>query len=655
MKRALKIVRNVAVICIVGCLITFFSAFLYAKFTPKLEIKAANSITLYDQDKEVFFQGSGTKEWVSLKDISKNVIQATISTEDKKFYNHKGFDLFRILKATYVNITSGKTKQGASTITQQYAKNLFLDFDKTWKRKWDEALYTIRLEANYSKDEILEGYLNTINYGHGMYGIENASQFYFNKSAKDLDLAEAAMLVGIPKSPSNYSPLVNENIAKKRQVAILNMMVKNNYISDGEAIQAQNKQLTYYGKEDEEHSTTLMYYQDAVLNELETIKSIPSSYTDTKGLKIYTNLDLNMQKTLENNINEELADDKELQASAVMMDPSTGKIIALIGGRDYNTSQFNRAIKAKRQVGSTMKPYLYYAALENGFTTSSSFTSEQTTFTFSERDDYSPKNYNDKYANKAISMATAVSYSDNIYAVKTNLFLGSDAMINVANRVGITATLKDVPSLPLGTSEISIVEMTAGYAAFANLGYKVTPHLIERVEDSKGNVLYKASNNKSLVLNSSIAYILNNMLTSTYDPLYIDYNYPTAIGLSSKLKHTYSLKSGTTDTDEWYIGYNKNIVTSVWLGYDNNKTLTTSAPRYAQNIWYKSIEAHEEGKEDEWYKKPDNVSAVFVDPISGKVVDETTEKKKLMYFIKGTEPTTDQMVFDEKLNSVRAE
>lgn len=651
MKKAFKIIRNVSLLCIIAILVVGFSAFLYAKFTPKLEIKAANSITLYDKDKQVFFQGSGTKEWAGLNDISKNVINATISTEDKNFYKHNGFDLLRILKATYINIMSRKTKQGASTITQQYAKNLFLDFDKTWRRKWDEALYTIRLEANYDKDQILEGYLNTINYGHGMYGIENASNFYFNKSAKDLNLAEASMLVGIPKSPSNYSPLINENIAKKRQKAILDLMVKNNYISDEEATSAYNTQLSYYGKKEDENSTTLMYYQDAVLSELKTIKSIPSSYTDTKGLKIYTNLDIEAQTELEKNINEQLVEDKELQVSAVMMDPNTGRIIALIGGRDYNSSQFNRATKARRQVGSTMKPYLYYAALESGFTTSSSFTSEQTTFTFSERDDYSPKNYNDKYANKAISMATAVSYSDNIYAVKTNLFLGSDAMINVAKRVGITAKLEDVPSLPLGTNEISIIEMTAGYASFANLGYKITPHLIERVEDSNGKVLYKASNNKVLVLNSSITYILNNMLTATYDPDYVDYNYPTAIGLASKLKHTYSLKSGTTDTDEWYIGYNKDIVTAVWVGYDDNQSLTSKEYKYAQNIWYQNMEFYEQGKADNWYEMPENVSTVLVEPISGKPANENSTKKKLMYFIKGTEPTIADTVFDEKLTN----
>lgn len=655
MKKALKIMKKLFLFLIIGCFLLVLSAYLYAKFSPKLEIKAANSLTLYDHSGKVFFQGTGTKEWVSLKNISQKVIDATISTEDKNFYQHKGFDLLRILKATYVNIIHRSTKQGASTISQQYAKNLFLDFDKTWKRKWEEALYTIRLEANYKKDDILEGYLNTINYGHGMYGIENASHFYFNKDAKDLDLAEASMLVGIPKSPSNYSPLVNEEIAKKRQYTILQMMVKNKYITQEEADQAYQKKLQYYGKKEDNDSVTLMYYQDAVIQELEKIKSIPSSYTDTKGLKIYTNLNLDAQVSLEQNIEKELVDEQELQVSAVMMEPNTGKIVALIGGRDYNTSQYNRATSAKRQVGSTMKPYLYYAALESGFTTSSCFTSEKTTFTFSERDDYSPKNYNDKYANKPISMATAVSYSDNIYAVKTNLFLGSDALINVAKRVGITAKLEDVPSLPLGTNEINIIEMTAGYASFANLGYKIEPHLIEKVEDSEGKILYQASNNKNLVLNSSITYILNNMLTATYDPNYVDYNYPTAIGLASKLKHTYSLKSGTTDTDEWYIGYNKDIVTSVWLGYDDNRELDTLAAKYAQNIWYQSIEAYEEGKEDEWYPKPDNVSAVLVDPISGKAVNDQAEKKKVMYFIKGTEPTVEQNVFDEKLEQTRKE
>ena len=624
-------------------------SFLFVKFSPKVQINTANSMMMYDLNNEVFFKGNESKEWVDLDEISQFLIDATIVTEDKNFYNHHGFDFLRIIKASYVNIKSGAAVQGASTITQQYAKNLFLDFSKTWKRKWDEMWYTMRIEANYSKDEILEGYLNTINYGHGKYGIENASKYYFNKSAKDLNLAEASMLTGIPKAPSNYSPLVNFDLAKDRQLTILNLMVKNNLISEEERDLAYSLDLNFVGNSNEEELTTLMYYHDAVIEELESINTIPSSYSDIKGLKIYTNLDIDAQRQLEKNILENIPDDSEIEVSSVMMNPNTGGIIALVGGRNYNKSSYNRATSSMRQVGSTMKPYLYYAALESGFTSSSSFTSEATTFNFSNQEPYSPKNYNNTYGNKPISMAAAIAYSENIYAVKTHLFLGSDALIGVARRVGITANLEDIPSLPLGNNEINIIEMAAGYSAFANLGYKIEPHFIEKVVDNDGNVLYQAENKKELVLNSSLVFILNNMLTATYDPDYIDYNYPTAVGLSSKLTHTYSLKSGTTNSDNWNIGYNKDALCAVWIGYDDNRSLNTSEYKYSQNIWYKTIESYEKDKTNEevWYDIPKNVSAVFVEPISGKPSTSADSKQKLMYFIKGTEPRTTDPVFDE--------
>lgn len=628
--------------------------FIYIKTSPKPEIYSANNLTLYDTTGQAFFHGNQSKEWVPLDQISNYLIDATIYTEDKNFYKHFGFDFLRILKASYVNIVSGMTRQGASTITQQYAKNLFLDFDKTWKRKWDEMWYTMKIEANYSKNEILEGYLNTINYGHGMYGIENASKFYFDKSAKDLDLAEATILTGIPKSPANYSPIVNYDLAKKRQLTILELLEKNNVISEEEKKKAYDEELIFSGVDKSEELSTIMYYQDAVLKELKNINSIPLSYSDSKGLKIYTNLDMKAQQNLEKNIKETLPDESKLETAVVMMNPNTGGIIALAGGRDYNKSSYNRVTDSMRQVGSTMKPYLYYAALENGFTSSSAFTSEKTTFTFNNQESYSPSNYNNTYGNKPISMATAIAYSENIYAVKTHLFLGEDALINVARRVGITSKLENVPSLPLGTNEISIIEMAAGYSSFANLGYKVKPHLIEKVVDASGKVLYKADNSKELVLNSSIVFILNNLLTATYDPDYIDYNYPTAISLSSKLTHKYALKSGTTNSDNWNIGFNKDIVTAVWVGYDDNKDLSSSEYKYAQNIWYKTIEAYELGKPDDWYEMPNNISAVFVEPISGKPVTNDTTKKKLMYFIKGTEPSATDQTFDEKNSNYSA-
>ena len=628
------------------------SLIVYLKLAPKLEINNANNVILYDSNDIAFFEGSQSKQWVSLNNISPFLIDATIATEDKNFYKHHGFDFLRILKALYVNIKNGATMQGASTITQQYAKNLFLSFDKTWKRKFDEAWYTIRIEANYSKDEILEGYLNTINYGHGQYGIANASKYYFNKEPSELTLAEAAILTGIPKAPSNYSPLINYDLSKERQLIVLNALKNNNKISEEDVNKSYNEELVFSNEENYEEATSLMYYQDAVMDELETIPSIPKSYENIKELKIYTNLNIDMQKELEKNIKNTLPDDSDIQTSVVMMNPNTGGIVALIGGKDYLKSSYNRATDSMRQVGSTMKPYLYYAALENGFTSSSTFTSERTTFNLENQQSYSPRNYNEIYGNKPINMATAIAYSENIYAIKTHLFLGSEALINVARRVGITAKLEDIPSLPLGTNEISIIEMAAGYSAFANEGYKVTPHLIEKVVDSTGKVLYENNNNKELVLNSSLTFILNNLLTSTYDSDYIDYNYPTAISLAPKLTHKFALKSGTTNSDNWNIGYNKDIVCAVWIGYDDNQSLKTSEYKYAQNIWFNAVEYYEKGKKDidTWYTKPKNVSIALVDPISGKPVDETAEKKKFMYFIKGTEPSAVEQTFNEKEN-----
>ncbi len=624
-----------------------FSIYGYSRVSSKLEIKNANNISLYDKNGNLFFMGNGTSQWINLDDISKYLIDATISTEDKNFYNHFGFDFLRILKASWINITSGKTKQGASTISQQYVKNLFLDFDKTWERKWNELWLTLNIEMHYSKDEILEGYLNTINYGHGMYGIENASQFYFNKSASNLTLAEASLLVGIPKSPSNYSPIVNFDLAKSRQKMVLSGMVKNGYISEEEMNEAYNEELNIIGKKNSINLSTLMYYQDAVLNELESIDNIPTSFLDTGGLKIYTSLDLDVQTILEEKITDNLADNETIQVNAIMMDPNTGGIIALVGGRDYSLSQYNRSLSSKRQVGSVMKPILYYSALENGFTSSTCFTSEETTFTFSNNQNYSPRNANEVYGNKPISLAAAIAYSDNVYAVKTHIFLGEDNLVNMAQRLGITSSMAEVPSLALGTSEMNIIELTSAYATFANEGYKITPHLIERVEDNNGNILYEVDDVKESILNPSLVYILNNLLTSTYDPTFIDYNYPTVLSIASKLSKKYSIKSGTTATDSWTVGYNPQVITSVWVGYDDSSNISSSDYMYTKNIWAETMEGYLKDKEEVWYDMPNNVVGVVVDPISGLPANNSSTKKKVLYYLKGTEPSETQVVFDE--------
>lgn len=628
-------------------LVLYVSLYVYAKFDNKISIKSANSFYMYDNNNEIF---NKKDNWVSIKEISPNLINATISIEDKHFYNHVGFDYLRIMKAMTVNIKNMKNLEGASTITQQLAKNLFLDFDKTWERKIEEAWLTIKLESNFTKNEILEGYLNTINYG-GVFGIENASIYYFGKSAKDLNLAEASILAGIPKSPSYYSPITNYDNAKMRQKIILNAMVNNKFINESEKEKAISEKLNIVGKYEKNNSNTLMYYQDAVIKELNSIKSIPKSFIKTGGLKIYTNLDLNTQIDLENNIEKYLKNDQDLQVASVMVNPNDGKIIALIGGRNYKKSEFNRAIESKRQVGSTLKPFLYYSALENGFTASTTFNSSKTTFVFSNDEKYSPKNYGDIYANKDITMAAALAYSDNIYAVKTHLFLGENNLVNMLNRIGITSNLSPVPSLALGTSEINIIDMTSSYSVFANNGYKIKPHLIEKIVDMNGKVLYKFNEDKKLILNQSTTYIMNELLSNCYNNVFVDYSYPTCINIASKVSNKYAIKTGTTDTDHLIFGYNPEIVLGIWSGYDNNDDTYPEVSTNIKLAWIDTIENYFKKNKATWYKKPDNIVGVPVNPITGEL---NTNKNTILYYIKGTEPTTNNEL-DEFIPTLKEE
>lgn len=626
--------------------------YFYAKIKPKLDIKNVNSFFLYTDDDYLYFQGSGEKEWISIKEISTNIINATITLEDKNFYNHHGFDTLRIMKALFSNIKAGKIVEGASTITQQYAKNLYLDFDKTFKRKIDELWYTIQIETHYSKEEILEGYLNTINYGHGIYGIKNASKYYFNKDPIDLTIAESAILANIPKSPNNYSPINNFDLAKKKQERLLKLLLENQKITEKEYTTAINEKITIYGKKEKINLSTLMYYQDAVFKELKNIKGIPSTYIESGGIKIYTNLNLNAQSILEENIKKTINNDN-LQVNSIMMDPNNGKIIALIGGRDYNKSQYNRSINSYRQVGSTIKPILYYAALENGFTASSSFLSEKTTFQLPNNITYSPKNYDELYGNKEISMAAAIALSDNIYAIKTHLFLGEKTMIDYAYKMGIKTKLEEIVSLPLGTNELNIIEITNAYATLASNGYYNEPYLISKVTDLNDHVLYEHKENKKLVLNPSTVYILNNLLSLTYDYDMIDYAYPTNISINALLSNKYAVKSGSTSTDNWIIGYNKNIVTSIWVGYDNNEELSINDYKYVKKIWANTMEKYLKDKNNEWYVKPNDVIGAFVNPITGELANSKTKKKKLFYYINGTEPINSQSVFMEKKDEIK--
>ena len=608
----------------------------YCYITPRLSIHKTQSYYLYDNENKLIFDDSN--DWIELSKISPYLIKATLATEDKYYYQHLGFDYSRIIKAAIKNLKSGSLREGASTITQQYARNLFLNYDKTWSRKVGEALLAAELETHYTKDEILEGYLNTINYG-GVYGIENASWYYFGHSADSLTLAEASMLAGIPQSPANYSPIINEEKAKSRQKIVLLSMYKSGEITQQEMNNTYQVPLKYIGKTNQSKLENVLYFRDAVIQELKSIDTISDSVLQSGGLKIYTTLDVKAQESLEKAVQKNMQGNDELQVSGMMMNPNDGKVLALIGGKDYSKSQFNRATKAKRQIGSTMKPILYYSALENGFTSASCFTSEKTTFNFSTGKSYTPNNYNSAYANRAITMGAAIAYSDNVYAVKTHLFLGEKNLVNMSHRLGIQTNLQPNPSLALGTGEISMAELVEAYGSFANTGLKVEKHFIEKIEDSNGDTLYQYQYSKERILNESLTFILSEMLTYTYDKTFIDYSYPTVISLLPKISNKYAIKTGTTDTDVWIVGYNKNVVLSVWNGYDDNKKIGKDEHNYHKNIWIDTMEEYLKEKDNQWYEIPDNVVGSLVNPITGEIAKEGDKKAKIFYFLKGTEPS----------------
>lgn len=629
--KKLLLLTKIFIFTFFSIIIIILSLYVYAFITPKFNINTSKNIAYYDKYGNDLFQEREKNDYVELKNISDYVKNSIVSIEDKNFYNHKGFDYLRIAKAMLVNLKSKKLKEGASTISQQYIKNLYLTFDKTWERKIQEALLTLELETHYSKNEILEGYLNTIDFGAGNYGIKEASKYYFNKEPKDLSLAEASIIVGIPKNPSYYNPVTNYENAKERQKNVLISMVKNKYISKDEMNEAINEPLNFYAKNDKVELSSIYYYRDAVLKELSNIKEIPSSLLDMEGLKIYTNLDKDVQKNLENNIDKEMKN-SSLQVASVVITPSNGKIVALIGGKEYSKSQYNRAYSSKRQVGSTIKPFLYYSALENGFTPSSTFLSERTTFNLGDTM-YSPKNAGNIYANKNISMLTAIAYSDNIYAMKTHLFLGTDSLSKITKKVGIKTEVKENASSALGTTEINMIDYSNGFITLANEGKHETPHLIEKITDNNGKILYEYKYSNDYVLNKKYVYILNNLLTSTYNYSLINYTSPTLVSISNTLKGKYAAKSGSTKTDYWTVGYNKDYLMLVWAGNDDNSEVKSKDSKITKKIWAKTISTIKDNK-NEWYDIPKGITAAAIDPISGEI----NSNGFVCYYEKGSEP-----------------
>ena len=609
----------------------------YIMGPPPIDIGATT--VFYDQDgKELHPEEK--QQTFTLDELSPYIIDATIVTEDRHFYHHHGFDFRGIIRAISKNIKSFHLKEGASTISQQYARNLYLTHEKTWLRKWKEAFYTIRLEMFYSKEDILTGYLHAIYYGHGAYGIEEASHVYFNKSASELSLAEAAMLAGIPKGPTYYSPFNDEERALDRQANILKQLFQTNMITQAEYYEAQQEVLEF----SEPHLNTdtfAAFFKDTVLKEAATLLNGEEEHVLTGNYHIYTTLDRTYQKNLEELITTEIDEQSEIEIGAMSIRSEDGAIIGLVGGRSYEDSAFNRATDAQRMVGSAFKPFVYYAALENGFTPTTMLLSEPTTFTLDDGSTYKPSNYNGYYAYKPISLEQAIALSDNIYAVKTNLFLDPSNVIETTRSFGITSELPNVPSLALGSASISLLEMVQAYGVLANNGKEVDAHSITKITDIDGTTIYERKEEEGKqILDPNKTFILNHLMMGMFDRRLNGYMDVTGSSIIDQLTRTYAGKSGTTDTDNWMIGFSPVVTTGVWTGYDENKSIQTPAEKkIAKEVWAKSIEAAHENKEDIPFIVPPGLTKVIIDPETGFIANSDCPIRRATYFEAGTEPT----------------
>ncbi|TVX85251.1 transglycosylase domain-containing protein [Paenibacillus agilis] len=577
--------------------------------------------------------GSMQRQSVKIDQISRYVIQGTIATEDRNFYHHWGVDARGIARATLVNLEHMSTKQGASTLTQQLARNLYLSHERTWKRKLKEALLALQLEMKYNKDEILALYLNNVYYGHGSYGIEAASQMYFGKSARKLSLAESAMLVGIPRGPSYYSPWLNMKNAKDRQQVILRGMVELGQITDTQAKEAYDEVLAFRSRTDRSELLVAPFFRDYVKKELNAL-GISEATLATGGLRIYTTLDRQVQAAAEAAIAKHVPEEGDLQAAMVAIDPRSGDVKAMIGGKDYRTNQYNRVFAETRQPGSSFKPIVYLAALEKkAITAATRFVSQPTSFTYDEgRKVYKPNNYGDKYYGD-IMLRQAIAASDNIYAVNTLMQVGAEQVVNMAERLGIQNGLKPLPSLALGTFPVSPFQMATAYAVLSNEGRQVTPRTVLAVTDAGGRLLYEAPTpvEKQVVLPEE-AYILTNLMESVFEAG------GTGNRVSTLIKRPVAGKTGTTDSDSWIVGYTPELATAVWVGYDKGKKITQSDARRSAPIFAQFTEKALANVPPKLFPVPDNIVSTYIDPNTGKLAGAGCSAKQLETFVRGTEP-----------------
>lgn len=618
-------------LCILGGVVTL----LYLRSQALPAVTVTQNSQIYDLQGNVIdtFHSGQNREVIPLTEVSPYLVQAVLSIEDRNFYSHMGIDPKGLARAAVQDIKTMSMEQGASTVTQQLARNLYLSQDRTWTRKIKEAFYAIHLEMRLSKNEILEQYLNQIYFGHSTYGVQAAAKMFFGKNAKDLDLAESALMAGVPKGAKYYSPYLNMQNAKDRQKLILDAMTGQGLITAEQADAAYKEQLTIVPRNTGGESEA-PYFQEYVKNVVIDKMGITEEQFEAGGFKIYTTLDLRAQKIAEEAVKKEIPADSELQAALIAIDPRNGYIKAMVGGKDYKENQFNRVFATTRQPGSAFKPIMYLTALSENFSPLTKYKSEPTVFTYDQgRQTYAPSNYDNIYDNDYIDLRRAIMKSDNIYAVHTIMDIGPEKTVEMARKLGITSPLNPLPSLALGSSPVSPFEMASAYGVLANQGVRAEPMAVVRVEDHAGKVLYEAKPVETPVIHPAYTYVLTSLMQSVFE------EGGTGFRVSDLMKRPVAGKTGTTNYDAWMVGYTPELSTAVWVGYDRDKTIGSLDQRKAAPIFAEFTEQTLEAVPPKLFPVPEGVVSVYIDPATGKLANGACPNSRMEAFVEGTEPT----------------
>jgi penicillin-binding protein 1A len=568
------------------------------------------------------------REVVALERIPNHLIQAFISGEDARFFQHKGLDYMAILRALSRNIFSREIVQGGSTITQQVVKSLLLSPEKSFARKIREAILAYKIEKYLSKEEILFLYLNQIYLGHGAYGVAAAAENYFGKAIEELDLAETAMLAGLPQAPSKNSPYHHPEHAKKRQTYILNRMVEEGFISHGDLLKALQTPLKIKGKANT-YLEKAPHFVEHVRRYVEEKYGKEALYKN--GLQVYTTIDIDFQRVAQEAVESGLKEIEKrekylpadmslnLEGALVSFDLETGYVKAMIGGRDFKRSQFNRATQARRQTGSAFKPIVYASALDKGYTPASIIVDSPIVFEWGDKK-WKPKNFEEKFFGPT-TLRNALTHSINIVTVKIAQDIGIDYIKDYAKKLGIPSTLQGDLSMALGSSSISLYELTKAYAVFANQGNIFKPIFIKKILDRDGNLLEenfplfypREPSEGEQVLSPQTAYLMTYLLEGVVQ---------NGTGWRAKaLGRPVAAKTGTTDQflDAWFIGYTPELITGVWVGFDEEGSLgeNETGSRAASPIWVTFMSKILNDKPIKDFPAPEGIEFMKIDPKTG--------------------------------------